>query len=192
MIMKHSRVIYHFFHPTSQAWAAVVFSISSQLLGSDLRCTPSVSMPLDSSLLIEGAKPTTPSPEVQVVQVVVAAEGNLVQRWQSRLDLDVFFCQISIYSNPRHTKHDISQDSFCDLCVGYLQYCSHIRSVNLLRDLFSCLSSMIKNCQQNMFESLNRHTLTLATTFMLSKSFSILFQKSKTTRQKSCCHGFGS
>ena len=37
-------------------------------------------MPLDSSLLIEGAKPTAPpSPEVQVVQVVVAAEGNLVQ-----------------------------------------------------------------------------------------------------------------
>jgi len=31
--------------------------------------------PLDSSLLIEGAKPTAP-PEVQVVQVVVAAEGK--------------------------------------------------------------------------------------------------------------------
>ena len=39
-------------------------------------CTPSVSMPLDSSLLIEGAKPTAPPPEVQVVQVVVAAEGK--------------------------------------------------------------------------------------------------------------------
>ena len=64
--------------PQLQACAALVFSISSQLRGSDLRCTPSVSMPLDSSLLIEGAKPTAPPPEVQVVQVVVAAEGDLV------------------------------------------------------------------------------------------------------------------
>ena len=66
--------------PLPRLEGLVVFSISSQLRGSDLRCTPSVSMPLDSSLLIEGAKPTAPPPEVQVVQVVVAAEGNLVRR----------------------------------------------------------------------------------------------------------------
>ena len=39
-----------------------------------------------------------------------------------------------------------------------------------------------------MFESLNRHTLTLATTFMLSKSFSIPFPKKQNDQAKSCCH----
>ena len=48
-----------------------------------------------------------PSPEVQVVQVVVAAEGNLVQRWQSRLDLDVFFVK-SLYIPTQDTQNTTS------------------------------------------------------------------------------------